>query len=202
MPIPDWIVSVLALTIIVVPTLYIIFVVNSLSELWFAKKIQSRINKAIVSIFETYSKNREYEPCCYELDLILKKLATRSPLLHKRYESIISIMDHFLLDFEQGKVPCNIDKEILKKAIFDFIKIYQNNNPLDQMKGAHYSLLKELINEETSEKQLNLINQLAIELKIRDETILGLQLKNRTSNTLSAIGIILTVVFGIIALFK
>jgi len=201
MPIPEWLVSIVFFAIIILPLAYMFVVLNSLSEQLFARKMQTEIDKVLINIFNTFSKNKNYEQCCYELEIVRVRLSNASPVLKKKYDSISSIVEHFLLNLERGKLSSSVDYDTIKDSIFDFINRYKISNPLDQLKGANYSLLKELVETNDSDKRLGLVNQIAMELKSNDEMVTGLLLKNRTSTILAWVGIALTVVFGLATLF-
>lgn len=200
MPIPEWLVSIVFFAIIILPLAYLFVVLNSLSELLFARKMQTEIDKVLINIFNTFSKNKNYEQCCYELEIVQARLSNASPVLKKKQDSISAIVEQFLLNLERGKLS-SADYDTIKNSIFDFINRYKSNNPLDQLKGANYSLLKGLVETTDPDKRLGLVNQVAMELKSNDEMITGLLLKNRTSTILAWVGIALTVVFGLVALF-
>jgi len=201
MPIPEWLVSIVFFAIIILPLAYMFVVLNSLSEQLFARKMQTEIDKVLINIFNTFSKNKNYEQCCYELEIVRARLSNASPVLKKKYDSISAIVEHFLLNLERGKLSSSVDYDTIKDSIFDFINRYKISNPLDQLKGANYSLLKELVETNDSDKRLGLVNQIAMELKSNDEMVTGLLLKNRTSTILAWVGIALTVVFGLATLF-
>lgn len=200
MPIPEWLVSIVFFAIIILPLAYLFVVLNSLSELLFARKMQTEIDKVLINIFNTFSKNKNYEQCCYELEIVQARLSNASPVQKKKQDSISAIVEQFLLNLERGKLS-SADYDTIKNSIFDFINRYKSNNPLDQLKGANYSLLKGLVETTDPDKRLGLVNQVAMELKSNDEMITGLLLKNRTSTILAWVGIALTVVFGLVALF-
>ena len=51
MPIPEWLVSIVFFAIIILPLAYLFVVLNSLSELLFARKMQTEIDKVLINIF-------------------------------------------------------------------------------------------------------------------------------------------------------
>ncbi|MCI1959204.1 MAG: hypothetical protein LKJ25_06230 [Clostridia bacterium] len=202
MQVQVWVAFIIVILMFVFLIVYMGVVLNSISEYFIAKKFQPDIDKSLINILQTYLNNNKYEQCLYEIESVMQRLVPKSSLLSKKYNTTLVLLECFLVDLNCEKITYKGDKEVFKKAIFDFIEIYKRRNPLEQINGSNYAVLKELLDNKDSEKQLKLVNQLAAELKNKEDMILKLQANNRAATILSVVGIALTIVFGIIAIIQ
>lgn len=199
----DWayaifIFGILPLSIII----YIIIVLNFILQGKTENKVQKQIDKSIVNVINSYIDNSNYEECLYEIELIMRKLVPISSSLIKRYDSVITLLETFLVNINSEKCSYENDKIHFKQSLIKFINTYKQRNPLEEIKGVNFAILKELLDNKDEPKNKQLINQLAIELKQKDDAISNLQCNNKKSELLSKMSIILTIIFGIIAIIQ
>lgn len=199
MPIPEGFIIIVVITLIALPFTYIMFILNSISDFLIAKRIQKEIDKALVNVFQTYSDTLDYEQSLFELSLIMQKLTPKSSFLSKKYDTLLTLMECFVVNINCGKIE-DKDIQILKNQVLRFVAIYKQKNPLEQISGSNYAVLKELLDNDDYNKQIELVNQLAIELKKKEDQISVLQSSNKKTTILTIIGVALTIVFGVVAI--
>ena len=79
------------------------------------------------------------------------------------------------------------------------IEDFKQNNPMEQIKGANNILLTQLLeSEEKGEKGKfkEIVNQLAMEIKVLQDNVFEKEKNSKKQNAISVFSIILSLIFG------
>ena len=79
------------------------------------------------------------------------------------------------------------------------IEDFKQNNPMEQIKGANNILLTQLLeSEEKGEKSKfkEIVNQLAMEIKVLQDNVFEKEKNSKKQNAISVFSIILSLIFG------
>lgn len=201
MPVADWVALVIAIAIIVGGFIGIFIVLNNTSELLICSKVQKRINDALISIFTDYDKDKDYEKALYSTDLILQKELPRSSILTKKYDSSLELLEFFVVDINGGRIVTE-NKDACKQAVLHFLSIYKKKFPLKQLNGSNAVVLQEMLVCTDQERHLELVNQLAIELKKKEDALQNLHTRKHTSDIIAIIGTITTVISILLGVYQ
>lgn len=163
--------------------------------------------KACVKIVQ----NTNTENAINEIRLNFRKLAEKNP----NYKDVIKNPTDLLeeLVYNIDRLEPNKFKELfgievseeIRGKIIELITYLKKENPfvsLPPKEGNLLSILKQSIESNNKELGLNTINQLSDEIEILDSNLKIQERRNVNSYIVSVVGVILTIVFGIITLIQ
>ena len=161
---------------------------------------------AIKSILQTYFRTRNYDECISEIDILFRNRIMKNERLNKKFSNVVVLLECHILDINSGKikVECeNIDD--YKIAISKFLAEYQLRNPLEQIKGTDFLILKQLIDCLESQKVdegKNVVNRIAVELKTLKDSNLENEKNSKKQDAMTKVGLVLSVVFGLMTFIQ
>ena len=161
---------------------------------------------AIKSILQTYFRIRNYDECISEIDILFRNRIMKNERLNKKFSNVVVLLECHILDINSGKikVECeNIDD--YKIAISKFLAEYQLRNPLEQIKGTDFLILKQLIDCLESQKVdegKNVVNRIAVELKTLKDSNMENEKNSKKQDAMTKVGLVLSVVFGLMTFIQ
>ena len=161
---------------------------------------------AIKSILQTYFRTRNYDECISEIDILFRNRIMKNERLNKKFSNVVVLLECHILDINSGKikVECeNIDD--YKIAISKFLAEYQLRNPLEQIKGTDFLILKQLIDCLESQKVdegKTVVNRIAVELKTLKDSNLENEKNSKKQDAMTKVGLVLSVVFGLMTFIQ
>ena len=161
---------------------------------------------AIKSILQTYFRTRNYDECISEIDILFRNRIMKNERLNKKFSNVVVLLECHILDINSGKikVECeNIDD--YKIAISKFLAEYQLRNPLEQIKGTDFLILKQLIDCLESQKVdegKNVVNLNAVELKTLKDSNMENEKNSKKQDAMTKVGLVLSVVFGLMTFIQ
>ena len=161
---------------------------------------------AIKSILQTYFRTRNYDECISEIDILFRNRIMKNERLNKKFSNVVVLLECHILDINSGKikVECeNIDD--YKIAISKFLAEYQLRNPLEQIKGTDFLILKQLIDCLESQKVdegKNVVNRSAVELKTLKDSNMENEKNSKKQDAMTKVGLVLSVVFGLMTFIQ
>ena len=161
---------------------------------------------AIKSILQTYFRTRNYDECILEIDILFRNRIMKNERLNKKFSNVVVLLECHILDINSGKikVECeNIDD--YKIAISKFLAEYQLRNPLEQIKGTDFLILKQLIDCLESQKVdegKNVVNRIAVELKTLKDSNMENEKNSKKQDAMTKVGLVLSVVFGLMTFIQ
>ena len=161
---------------------------------------------AIKSILQTYFRTRNYDECISEIDILFRNRIMKNERLNKKFSNVVVLLECHILDINSGKikVECeNIDD--YKIAISKFLAEYQLRNPLEQIKGTDFLILKQLIDCLESQKVdegKNVVNRIAVELKTLKDSNMENEKNSKKQDAMTKVGLVLSVVFGLMTFIQ
>ena len=161
---------------------------------------------AIKSILQTYFRTRNYDECISEIDILFRNRIMKNERLNKKFSNVVVLLECHILDINSGKikVECeNIDD--YKIAISKFLAEYQLRNPLEQIKGTDFLILKQLIDCLESQKVdegKNVVNRIVVELKTLKDSNMENEKNSKKQDAMTKVGLVLSVVFGLMTFIQ
>lgn len=167
-------------------------------------KLRKKMFRSLENILLTYYHDDDNEKLCFEeVKLIFKHIIDKNNDLKRNYTSIDILLEKYLIELNsRNKKICNLnipDVDILKKYLLHMIKDFKQNNPMEQINGANNVLLTQLLeSEEKGEKDKfrEIVNQLAMEIKVLQDNVFEKEKNSKKQNAISVISIILSLIFG------
>ena len=160
----------------------------------------------IKNILQTYFRTRNYDECISEIDILFRNRIMKNERLNKKFSNVVVLLECHILDINSGKikVECeNIDD--YKIAISKFLAEYQLRNPLEQIKGTDFLILKQLIDCLESQKVdegKNVVNRIAVELKTLKDSNMENEKNSKKQEAMTKVGLVLSVVFGLMTFIQ
>lgn len=201
MSVEAWIM--LGLFVLLIVLLAIVFyqTINDISNNAIYKKIKQKYDITIKSALNTYYNTKDYEQCIFELSLAFNNIVLMNDRLKREYDNIAIILEKHIIDVNAGLVVIqDIDINLYKKVIYGLLKEYNSRNPLEQIKGSDYVVLKqvlECIDTKNIDKGKEIVNQLALQLKSLQDSNMEKEKNGRKQEAMAKLGIGLSIVFGI-----
>ena len=177
----------------------------------FSKRIELRNSKKrfFHSVLSTLQNNQNNADCIEQLDINFKKIRERNPNLSKELRTTTDLLEDMFHDYdiwgEKGfKKSTGLDmKSDIRNRLIKIIEEMKLKNPFLSLPPEDASLLSDLTQAiDTSNKELGMrtIRQLAGQLKIKDSNFRIQEKRNNTAFVVAAIGVVLTLFFGIVSL--
>lgn len=142
---------------------------------------------AIKSILQTYFRTRNYDECISEIDILFRNRIMKNERLNKKFSNVVVLLE------------CHII------AISKFLAEYQLRNPLEQIKGTDFLILKQLIDCLESQKVdegKNVVNRIAVELKTLKDSNMENEKNSKKQDAMTKVGLVLSVVFGLMTFIQ
>ena len=161
---------------------------------------------AIKSILQTYFRTRNYDECILEIDILFRNHIMKNERLKKEFNNVVVLLECHILDINSGKIKIecgNIDD--YKIATSEFLAEYQLRNPLEQIKGTDFLILKQLIDCLESQKVdegKTVVNRIAVELKTLKDSNLENEKNSKKQDAMTKVGLVLSVVFGLMTFIQ
>lgn len=162
--------------------------------------------KAVKNALLTFYRTKNYEECISEIDILFRNLITKNTRLNNEFSNMVVLLENHIMDINSGTV--NIESESVdnyKLAINNLLKEYKFRNPLEQIKGTDFLILKQLIdcveNQKIDEGR-EVINRIAVELKELKDKNLEIEKNTKKQDVIAKVGIILSCVFGVMTFMQ
>lgn len=197
--------------IVLILVLYIILVllIKDCADTVIFEKQRKKMFKSLENTLITYYHGDDNTSCFDEIKLIFKHIIDKNESLKRNFSSVDILLEKYIVELNANNdkfVNVHVeDTDILKKYVLQLIKEFKKNNPMEQIKGANSVLLNELI-DSAKNKNMNkfdeLVNQLAIEIKTTHDNLLDKEINSKKQNAVTIIGIVLSIVFGIMTFIQ
>lgn len=202
------IITILIVSIIITTCLLMMIIIDCTNTI-VCSKLRKKIFNSLGNILLTYYKDDSVLACVEEIKLIFKHIINKNNDLKRNYTSVDILLEKYLIelnDRNHNLIALNIeDTDMLKTYILKVIKEFKKNNPMEQIKGANNILLNQLIesvDNDDSDKFYEIVNQLAIEIKTMQDNILEKDKNSKKQDVISKVGIILSIVFGVMTFIQ
>ena len=193
----------LTFMMLIVAAFYICFLYLSLKRIQ-AKKTRKQFFHAITSVL----KNNENEnDCIKQINLNFKKLSSK-PSNIKNSVDLLEEMVFNIDTLNENTFLSRYDIEItseIRGRIIGIIETMKEKNPFDSLSPKEANLLESLKHAlETENKDLGhtAIKQLSDEMEILEANIDVQNDRNKNSYVIAAVGMVLTIYFGVLSLLK
>ncbi len=197
----DWIFLGLIVMLFGLMVILLIITVNDISNNAIYKRMKKRFGAAVKNALVSYYDTKDYEQCVFELNLVFKEIVLKNEFLKREYANIAIILEKHVIDINSEELVLeNIDTVLYKKTIHDLLIEYNTKNPLEQIKGSDYIVLKQIldyIDTRYTDKGIEIVNQLALQLKSLQDSNREKEGNSKKQDAIAKVGIILSVVFGI-----
>lgn len=165
-------------------------------------KKRKKMDIALENILGTYYRKKDYENSIQEIKLVYNDVVISNDYLKNEMPNIVTLLEDHVLRINAEDVvlrDSKIDVDVYKKSVQELISEYNRRNPLEQIKGTDYVVLKQLIDHlerAEVEEGKEVINKVAEELKGLQDNILEREKNSRKQDAMTKVSIGLTVVFG------
>lgn len=201
MEVKDWMVVVLLIVFVVLITVLVSVTLIDISNDAVYNRAKRKYNKAMESILVSYHNNKDYEQCIFELDLVFKNIILKNERLEKEINNISNAIEKYILsvNIDGTEIPVN-DVDVYKQTLRELLKKYEMQNPMAQLEGAEFIILKEIlqcVEKGDVDKSNELVNELAVEIKALQDNNLEHVKNSKKQDLMTKVGLVLTFVFGI-----
>lgn len=201
-----WIFFGLIIFVFVAVIVLLYVTLNDISNSAIYKKMKEKCDIAVKSVLNSYYNTRNYEQCVFELELVYNEIIIMSDRLKGEYTNIAVVLKKHILDINAGLIAIkDIDVDSYKKVVHDLLKEYNTKNPLEQIKGADYIVLKQIlecIDTNDINKGKEIVNQLALQLKTLQDSNMEKEKNSRKQDAIAKLGIALSIIFGIMTFIQ
>lgn len=165
-----------------------------------------RYMKAILcsmqNIMEMYIDENSCSVCIKQIDILFSDIIEKNSYAKRKFPNVTSLLDFFISAINSENKDLKKIENIadIKIKVLQIKEIYEKLNPLEQIKGANSVLLNQVIQyskDNDQEKFDDAINQLAVEMKTLQDTLFEKEKNSKKQDALTKVGLVLSVVFGI-----
>jgi len=199
---PQFFVLQLVVLIFYIPVLWII---------WNRKRQRRALNEFYRAVLSIIKRNDNLEDCIEQINIIYKKNSERYSYVSDNYRSVTDIMEDLLYRLEsysakRFKETVNVeftDEDI--GEVVNIIKEMKRRQPYSSLNSKHgnlLNLLKTSVDNNNKDLAQSTIQQLSDEIEILEGTVRSHSKRNQISLVVSAIGVVLTFVFGLITVVQ
>lgn len=191
--------------LLVIATFYIPLVyLASLSRQ--RKQIRTTAFRAIVTNLERNQDDKDSVP---ELFVIYKRLLERFSLAKDTYRSAVEMMEDFLFRSDYlspDNFKSNYNFEVSqehRKRVMSIIALMKQTEPFASVSSKYSGLLNMIshaLHTNNEDWGKSMLDQMADDVEIMERTIYSQQRANVVAIIVSAVGVILTLVFGVITI--
>ena len=188
---------------IVIYILFILTVKDCLNTVIYGKQ-KKKMYKSLGNILLSYYHNDNTDMCFEEINLLFKHIIEKNAELKRDYTSVDFLLEKYLIELNARNekiINLNLqDIDVMKEYILRLINEFKKNNPMEQIKGANNVLLNNIIQyfiHSERDKFDESINQLAVEMKTLQDTLVEKEKNSKKQDALTKVGLGLSVVFGI-----
>lgn len=203
MTLETWLIlGVLVIFIVLLGIMLYVCLMDVLNTVAYKNK-RKNLDIALENVLCTYYRTREYENCVYEIQILYKDIVLSDSMLANKFSNMVLLLENHILRINTENVTIkneNIEIDAYKKCVQELIKEFNRRNPLEQIKGTHHVVFKNLITHLEKgeiEEGKSLINALAVEMKTTEDNLLEKEKNSRKQDLMTKIGIALSVIFGI-----
>lgn len=170
--------------------------------------LEKRFFRAVVSIL---NNNQNEEECIKQLNLNFKKLSEKYPNLSSDLKSSVDLLEYFIHYYDtlgEKRFTDRFYLEItndIRNRVMKITEKMKEQNPFVSLSSRDANLLINLKNSiETGNADLGLtiLNQLAEETEVKESNIRIQENRNTTAYFIATIGVILTIVFGLVSFIR
>ena len=170
--------------------------------------LEKRFFRAVVSIL---NNNQNEEECIKQLNLNFKKLSEKYPNLSSDLKSSVDLLEYFIHYYDtlgEKRFTDRFYLEItndIRNRVMKITEKMKEQNPFVSLSSRDANLLINLKNSiETGNADLGLtiLNQLAEETEVKESNIRIQENRNTTAYIIATIGVILTIVFGLVSFIR
>ena len=167
-----------------------------------------RFFRGVVSVFENCQDDRE---CVPQIQMLYKRLSERYSGLSEYFRSTPEMMEDLICsmdtsDEEQFKSVYRINppREIRSRMVntLNLMKSLQPFSSLSSKEANLLNMLQHAIDTSNFDLARSNLSQLADEIEILEGSLRTQSRRNRISFTISTIGVILTIFFGLVAFLQ
>jgi hypothetical protein len=165
-----------------------------------------RFYRAVITVLE---RNPDDNKCVPEIFMAYKKLIEYSPRIKKAHRSAVDSMEDFLYKVDstipqkfKNTYELEVSQEV-RKRMNNIILLMRQSEPFASISNKYSNLmnmLKNALNTGNKDLGTSMLDQLADDVEIMEHTIYAQQRVNSMSIMVSIIGVILTIIFGIISI--
>lgn len=206
MAVKEWMICIGFIIVVVVFLIEICYVLLIIRNAVIYKKQSKRMWHGVEELLATYYTLRDYEMFVFEIDNLYKYIIASNQDLSKQYANISELLDKYLLAINTKDIETNSDNiSDYKKLIYELKKEYDERNPLEQIKGTDYLVLKQLldtIEKGDSKECRSIVNKISIELKGLRDRLMENEKNERKQEHIAKLGIVLSIVFGIMTIVQ
>lgn len=200
----DVVVLLIVVAMFIILIAYIWWAVNDLLKSIMFSGNKKKMFHSLESTLLSYYKSGDTTECFEEIELIFRHIIHNDEILKRYFANTGILLEKYIICLNSNDVknanPNIEDRTAYKKYILKLIKDYEKKNPMDCIKGANNVLLNQLIDcaeVDNHDKFDEIINQLAIEIKRLQDEVFERDKAKRKQDIISIIGIVLSIVFGI-----
>jgi hypothetical protein len=199
---PQFFVLQLVVLIFYIPVLWII---------WNRKRQRRALNEFYRAVLSIIKRNDNLEDCIEQINIIYKKNSERYSYVSDNYRSVTDIMEDLLYRLEsysakRFKETVNVEfTDEDKEKVVNIIKEMKRRQPYSSLNSKHgnlLNLLKTSVDNNNKDLAQSTIQQLSDEIEILEGTVRSHSKRNQISLVVSAIGVVLTFVFGLITVVQ
>lgn len=170
------------------------------------KRARKAFFRALLTILE---RDQDDLQCVPEIFMMYKKVLELHPSVRDSYRSAVNFVEDFL--FRADSYAPNRFKYIygldvsqdIRKRIVNIVGLMKQTEPFSSV-SSKYSGLLSMLNHALDTNNVDLgksmIDQMADDIEILERTIYSQQRTNLASIIVSVVGLILTIVFGVVAI--
>lgn len=197
----------LAIPVILISAFYIPFILFyiKMADLKLGRK---RFYQGVLSVLENNQENNE---CIPQINMIYKKLSETFNVLSKNYRSAPDFLEDFLCRYDTQGIKrfkdiykIEVSKDIRNRLV-NILGTMQDQQPfssLSSKEGNLLNMLRHAIDINNKDLGINTLHQLAVEVEILEGNIRTQSRRTQLSFVISALGVILTFFFGIVAFMQ
>jgi hypothetical protein len=170
--------------------------------------LENRFFRAVVSIL---INNQNEEECIKQLNLNFKKLSEKYPNLSSDLKSSVDLLEYFIHYYDtlgEKWFTDRFDLEItndIRNRVMKITEKIKEQNPFVSLSSRDANLLinlKNSIETRNADLGLTILNQLAEETEVKESNIRIQENRNNTAYFIATIGVILTIVFGLVSFIR
>jgi hypothetical protein len=203
--------NVMSVLVLIIAPLVVIFYGFLALKVWKRGRVrflEKRFFRAVVSIL---INNQNEEECIKQLNLNFKKLSEKSPNLSSDLKSSVDLLEYFIHYYDtlgENGFTDRFDLKItndIRNRVMKITEKIKEQNPFVSLSSRDANLLfnlKNSIKTRNADLGLTILDQLAEETEVKESNIRIQENRNNTAYFIATIGVILTIVFGLVSFIR
>lgn len=191
----DIIVIIVMVVLVILSIVLIMIMVLDISDTLIYNRKRKKLDIALENALKTYFKQKEYKNVIGEIRVIYNDVVATNERLKSEMPNIVVLLENHVLRINTEDifwVNGEIDVDIYKKNVQLLIEEYNKKNPLEQIKGTDYAVLKQLLEhleKAEVESGKEVINSIAVEMKRLQDNILEKEKNGRRQDAMTKVSI-------------